>query len=327
MKKFDYRKVDKELRFIAKFVNFFLGSSYTKRKFVVRDKLTTLLFKGFKRSKFVNYKQIFLSREDGSRLRVCVYEPKHRTGTAPAGVLWLHGGGYSMGEPEQDISFIEEFVKQGCVVFAPAYTKSIKNPYPAALNDCYLTLKWLVNSADKFDFDSSKVFVGGESAGGGLTVATTLLARDKAEVEIAFQLPIYPMIDAGKTPSSTNNFAPVWNSSSNALAWKVYLGDDNYVPENISKYASPANETDYSNLPPTFTYVGDIEPFKDETIIYVENLKKYGVPVHFKIFHGCFHGFDIVGKNTKIGKEARKFFKQGIEFALKNYSKPQKMQK
>lgn len=89
-----------------------------------------------------------------------------------------------------------------------------------------------------------KIFVGGNSAGGGMTAALTLYARDKGEVNIAFQMPLYPMLDDRPTKTSKNNDAPVWNTKSNIAAWKLYLGDD-YGTDRVSKYAAPARETDF----------------------------------------------------------------------------------
>ena len=128
-----------------------------------------------------------------------------------------------------------------------------------------------------------KIFVGGNSAGGGMTAALTLYARDRGEVNIAFQMPLYPMLDDRPTKTSKNNDAPVWNTKSNIAAWKLYLGDD-YGTDMVSKYAAPARETDFSGLPPTLTFIGSIDPFLAETKSYVEALRAAGVPVEFRIF-------------------------------------------
>ena len=160
--------------------------------------------------------------------------------------------------------------------------------------------------------------VGGESAGGGLTTALSLYARDKGEVNIAFQMPLYPMIDDRMiTESARNNNAPVWNSNLNERAWKLYLGE--LYGKDVPMYAAAARATDYKNLPPTVTFVGDLEPFRDETIEYVENLKKAGVPVKFEVYKGCYHGFDIACPDADISKKAIKFFIESFKYAVNNY--------
>lgn len=274
-------------------------------------------------TKDINYEEKYIEREDGSKLRICVYSPEERKENVP-GLLWIHGGGYGLGCPEQDFAFIQNFIDaSGCVIVAPDYTNSTTAPYPAAFDDCYSSLLWLKENGKEYGMREDQIFVGGNSAGGGLCAAVVLKARDTKDVNIAFQMPLYPMLDDRMiTESSQNNDAPVWNTKSNEVGWKLYLGE-NYGTDNVSKYASPARETDYSNLPPTLTYVGTIEPFTDETIKYVENLKNAGVSVHFKTFEGCFHGFDLL-KFTSPAKEADNFLINGFKYAVENYTAKQK---
>lgn len=266
----------------------------------------------------VKYEEKYITREDGSKLRLCVYSPKEKKTDVP-GLLWIHGGGYALGAPEQDFSFIEAFVlASGCVVVAPDYINSPSAPYPAAFDDCYSSLLWLRDNGKEYGMRDNQIFVGGNSAGGGLCAAVTLAARDRGDVNIAFQMPLYPMLDDRMiTPSSQNNDGPVWNTKNNEYAWKLYLGKD-YGTDKVSKYAAPARETDYTNLPPTLTYIGNIEPFYDETLIYVDNLKKAGVDVKLKVFDGCFHAFDLF-LYRDVAKEAREFLIDGFMYAVENY--------
>lgn len=271
----------------------------------------------------ISSEEIYITREDGSKLRLRVCSPKEKRDSVP-GLLWIHGGGYGLGCPEQDFHFIQKFVDpSGCVVVAPDYTKSVRAPYPAAFNDCYKALLWLKKNGERYGMRSDQIFVGGNSAGGGLCAAITLKAIDTGDVNIAFQMPLYPMIDDRMiTASSQNNDAPVWNSKSNELGWRLYLGEK-YGTDEVSKYAAPARETDYGGLPPTLTYVGTVEPFTDETVEYVEKLRKAGVEVQFRLFEGCFHGFDLL-KWTSPAKEAEKFLTDGFMYAVENYRAEQK---
>ena len=138
--------------------------------------------------------------------------------------------------------------------------------------------------------------------------AVTLKARDTKDVDIAFQMPIYPMIDDRQnTESATGMVVPCWNSKTNALGWKSYLKDLINQNASIPAYAAAARNGDYADFPPTITFVGDLEPFKDETMTYVDTLKKAGIPVEFKLFEGCYHGFEAFVPNSEIGKEATRF--------------------
>src|SRR5690606_18807368 len=155
--------------------------------------------------------------------------------------------------------FYEWFIEDsGCVIVSPDYTLSIHKPYPAALDDCYLALKWMKEHAEELGINKNQLAVGGESAGGELSTALSLYTRDQKEVESAFQIPIYPMInDRNDTHSAKQNNAPVWNAKSNNKARKLYL-KELYGSDEIPIYAAPFRNKDFSNLPPLITYVGTI---------------------------------------------------------------------
>jgi acetyl esterase/lipase len=268
-------------------------------------------------SKNMHYEQKFILRPDGSKLRLCVYSPLERKENVP-GLLWIHGGGYTIGIPEQDDAYILRFVQaSGSVVVSPDYTLALDRPYPAALDDCYLALCWLRDFGPSYGMNPNQIFVGGNSAGGGLAAAVSLYARDKGEVNVSYQMLLYPMLDDRPTESSTNNDAPVWDSVSNAASWRLYLGD--LYGSVVPTYAAPGRETNFENLPPTFAFVGGIEPFLDETVTFMENLKKSGVPTEFKIYDGCFHAFDQMCKDTEIARQATIFLMDRFSYAAQHY--------
>jgi acetyl esterase/lipase len=253
--------------------------------------------------------EIFIpSRNGGPGIRTRIFKPLNAAGELP-GMLYIHGGGYVIGRPEEFIDIIKNFIDaKPCVIIAPDYRKALEAPYPAAFNDCYDTLLWMKDNAEALGIISDQFIIGGHSAGGGLTAAVTLKAADTKDVNVAFQMPIYPMIDDRQlSESAVNSDAPVWNSKSNELGWRLYLSDLKDREKEIPSYAAPSRGTDYSKLPPTITFVGDLEPFRDETIAYVENLKKAGIKVDFEMYKGCFHGFDRVAPGAEITRAANHF--------------------
>ena len=201
--------------------------------------------------------------------------PKVRHRKAP-GVLWIHGSGYITGMKEMvHMSRAVNLVKKyGAVVVSPGYRLALTAPYPAAVNDCYDALLYLKNHAKTFGINPNQIMVGGESAGGGLCAALCMMARDKGEVHIAYQMPLYPMLDNFDTESSADNHGRIWNTRRNHLAWKLYLRQD--VKKMVSPYAAPARQKNYKGLPPAYTFVGNDEPFYSETRTYIENLRKAG---------------------------------------------------
>ena len=253
------------------------------------------------------------SRNGASDIRIRLYKPLNAPDDLP-GMLYLHGGGYMIGNPEGFPDTIKKFIAaKPCVIVAPDYQKALDAPYPAAFNDCYDSLLWMNEHAEELGIIPDKLIVCGHSAGGGLAAAVSLKARDTKDATIAFQMPVYPMIDdRGLTESSKSN-APVWNLNSNKLGWRLYLKGLKEAGKEIPAYAAPARATDYSRLPPTITFVGDLEPFRDETIEYVENLREEGIPVAFELYQGCFHGFEGLVPDAGVCKAA-------WDFQLGNYS-------
>lgn len=309
--------MDKELRLIGSVYKKILGGIPQKKEVKPKKQV-------FKKTKEVKGKPYnkYIQREDESYLRLYISKP-YKTEQKGPGILWIHGGGYAGGMPEMGSLSMFKPISQRCVVVSPDYRLSIEKPFPAALDDCYQALIWMKENAENLGIRDDQLFVGGESAGGGLAVALCLLSRDTGEVNIAYQMPLYPMLDDRmKTESMKNNDAPIWNEKQNSAAWSLYL--DGIDKNLISKYAAPARETDYTDLPPALSFVGGVEPFRDETILYIHNLKNSGVSVEFKVFEGCFHGFDMLAPWTKKAKEARAFFMEHFLYACENYFNPQK---
>jgi len=257
-------------------------------------------------------------KKDGTSLRVCVYKPLAPV-TMSAGILWMHGGGYAIGLPEASTGMIKKLIAEsGCVVVAPDYQLSLDAPYPAALEDCHDALLWMKNHADVLGIRNDQLMVGGESAGGGLAAALTLYERDHGGVNIAFQMPLYPMIDDRMLNESVvNNDAPVWDSEANRVAWELYIG--HLKGKDVPAFAAPSRATDFSNLPPAVTFVGDLEPFRDETILYFKNLRDAGVSADIEVYQGCYHAFDKMNPFADVSRRAIVFLMQSFKYAVENY--------
>jgi len=256
----------------------------------------------------------------GRDIKILIFRPttaRKVTAQTP-GILWIHGGGYATGMAEmayfsRPLALVKKY---GAVVVCVDYRLSVEAPYPAALEDCHAALCWLKKNAAELGVNDSKLMVGGESAGGGLTAALCMYARDKGSVNIACQMPLYPMLDDRDTESSRDNHAPVWNTKRNHAAWKLYLKG----LENIPAYAAPARQTDYSDLPPAYTFVGDIEPFYCETLTYIENLKAAGVEAKVDVYPKWFHAYDMFFPFKPMAKRAIAEFEKWYLYAAEHYS-------
>jgi len=258
----------------------------------------------------------YLKREDNTNLKVLIIKPKNQKNKV--GILWIHGGGYVTGSPATTKLSMAKHLSKDYLIVSPKYTLAVYAPYPKALEDCYQTLCFMHENAKELEISKDSLVVGGESAGGGLAIAVCLYARDQGKIKVKCQIPLYPMIDDRmNTSSMINNNAPVWNHKINKKAWATYLRG--LPKEDIPKYAAPARETDYSNLPPAITFVGSIEAFKDETTNYIERLKKENIKVAFKIYPGCYHAFDMIVPWSKQAHDAKRFVLDNFKDFLIRY--------
>lgn len=225
----------------------------------------------------------------------------------PVSILWIHGGGYITGMKEMVyMSRAFDLVKKyGVTVYSPGYRLAWQKPYPAAANDCYQVLEYMSKQQDT-------IMVGGESAGGGLAVAVCMMARDRG-IKVSYQMPLYPMISNTDTESSRDNHGRVWNTRRNHLGWRIYLRKN--ARKAVSPYAAPSGQTDYSNLPPCYTFVGDGEPFYQETLDYVENLRAAGVVAEVDVYHTDVHAFDML-RDDAMSRKAIEVFEEHFEYVL-----------
>jgi acetyl esterase/lipase len=259
------------------------------------------------------------SAQGDPAVRVRVYRPNDQAHQLPA-LLWIHGGGYVMGDIEQDDRLMKQLVNRiGCVAVSVDYRLAPEHPFPAPVEDCYAGLKWLFAHADELGVDPSRIAIGGASGGGGLAAGLALLARDRAEVRVAFQLLIYPMIDdRNVTPASYAITDPrMWHRESNRLGWKAYLGREGGGAD-VSPYAAAARATDLTNLPPAYIPVGALDLFVDENIEYAQRLVQAGVPTELHVYPGAFHGFDLFAPSARVSKQFKGDRDDALKRALHN---------
>jgi acetyl esterase/lipase len=228
---------------------------------------------------------------DGPDVLVRLYRPAHAASPAPA-LYWVHGGGLVMGSVAMDEDSCAAVADDlGIVVASVEYRLAPEHPYPAPLEDCYAGLRWLAAEADDLGLDRGRLAIGGASAGGGLAAGLALVARDRGEVGVCFQLLVYPMLDdRNVTPSSHAVVDPkVWNRDANTVGWNAYLAGGAGA-DDVAPYAAPARATDLAGLPPAYVNVGDLDLFVDEDIAYAQALMRAGVPVELHVYPGAFHG-------------------------------------
>jgi len=251
--------------------------------------------------------------EGAPEVRVRLYMTAGRKGNSP-GILYIHGGGYILGTPEMTDAACVKMAQAVGVVVSVDYRLAPEHPFPAPLEDCYAALVWFARQSPELGVDPERIAVAGGSAGGGLTAALSLLARDRKGPKIAFQAPLYPMIDDRNTTPSSHEFTDprVWSRAKNLAAWEMYLGA--LYGGDVPQYAAPSRASDLRGLPPTYTIVGELDLFRDETIDYVARLSQAGVPTEFHLYPGCYHGFDMFP--CEVGRRAEEELLGALKRAL-----------
>lgn len=253
--------------------------------------------------------------ETAGELTVRIHRPPTGTPEPCPALLWIHGGGYVMGTPNQDDSLCALLAERvGAVVAAVDHRLAPEHPFPTPLHDCHEALVWLAGRAD---VDAGRVAIGGASAGGGLAAALALLARDRGEVAPCLQLLTYPMLDDRTVlrRDIDQRRYRLWNNRSNRFGWRSYLGTDPGGP-GVSGLAAPARAEDLTGLAPAWIGVGTNDLFLDEDVAYAERLRAAGVPCETVVVDGAFHGFDGLAPKAGVTHRFRESQIQALTAAL-----------
>lgn len=241
-------------------------------------------------------------RAPGQSIPVWVVRPESEDSGLPV-VLHLHGGGYAIGAPEQDFCLLAHLIGSApCIFVTPAYRLSVDHPFPAGLEDAADTLEWAAKSASTFGGDPTRLFIMGQSSGGGLAAALCQWALDKRVVRVSGQLLIGAMLDDRTANTVDKRKVPwSWGPTRNRLAWSLYLrklgGDAAAVP-----YASPARRGDLSGLPPALGIVGAADLFCAENHKYFERLTQNGVPSQLTVIPNAYHGIEVLAPRSLPGR-------------------------
>jgi len=251
-------------------------------------------------------------------VRVLFYTPDNARALAPA-YLDLPGGGYIMLAPEFNIAINSQLARDlGCIVVSIDYRVGPEPPFPGAVEDAYAALTWLHTNADALGVDSSRIAIGGESAGGGLAAALGLLAQDRGEVPIAFQSLVYPMLDDRVgTTSEPHPYAGefIWTAESNRFGWECLLGS---APggTDVSCYAAAARAKDLAGSPPTFIAVGALDLFVEENVEYATRLIRAGVPTELHVYPGAYHAMNFLAADARVTKSLERDNRNAMQRAF-----------
>jgi len=262
------------------------------------------LARRFGKASDVTIKDYRIPRSDGSELRVRIYR---KIGSEARGaLLYVHGGGMIVSSIEDyDGRCMHYCTNTGLPVVSVDYPLAPESPYPAQIDDALTALAWMHANAEEHGWDANRIGIGGDSAGGGLTAGAVLKNRDDSGPKLACQMLVYPMLDdRNVVPDSRfpRQFQ-IWTYVDNETGWDAYLSglaERSAVPP----YASPARETNLTELPPTYIETGTLDIFHDEDIAYAKAMIAAGVPVEGHVWNGAPHGFDYFAPDSSLAKKA-----------------------
>jgi len=239
---------------------------------------------------------------------VRVHRPVGAEG-ALACVYSMHGGGYVLGSYAMDDARFDSWCQRyGIVGVSVEYRLAPETPYPGPLEDAYSGLRWVYENHQTLGVDPERIGIAGVSAGGGLAAGLALLARDRAEVPLRFQLLECPMLDDRQvTASSRLDGLAIWTKESNEFGWRSYLGELYGTPD-VPAYAAPARATDLRGLPPAYVCVGAVDGFRDEDVDYATRLNQADVPTELHVYPGAPHGVGVFAGTAVADR-----YNQGIE--------------
>lgn len=237
---------------------------------------------------------------------VTVYVVNSSPGARRPAILHTHGGGYVTGAAGDGLADLQKLSAElDCTIVSADYRLAPETTWAGSVNDNYAALEWLHANAAALGVDRSRIAVLGESAGGGHAALLALKARDVGKVPLVAQILIYPMLD-DRTGSAWMPPAPIgvvgWGASQNRFGWQSFLGQAPGTDQ-VPAAAVPARRTDLAGLPPAFIGVGSIDLFVDEDIAYARRLIAAGIPTRLEVVPGGFHGFDMIGANTKVARD------------------------
>ncbi len=254
-----------------------------------------------------------LPRRDGGVLKARLYSP-HETSASQPVMLYLHGGGFTVGSLETHDSLCRQLAhRSGATVVALDYRLAPEHRFPVAVDDCFDALSVLYRSGARWGLDSSRLALGGDSAGGTLAAVCALLARD-ANIPLRLQLLITP---------GTTAYA---DTPSHARYGRGYLLDAHTIDWFFSHYIDHSQRSDWRFAPlnaesldgvaPAAVLLAECDPLVDEGVAYADRLRMSGVPVQLELMRGVVHDFIKMGRALGEAHQAQDWCAAALREAL-----------
>ncbi|MET7396076.1 alpha/beta hydrolase [Dactylosporangium sp. NPDC005572] len=231
-------------------------------------------------------------------------------------LMYFYGGGWVLGAIDTADGVARHLANAaGCIVAVPGYRLAPEHPFPAAIEDCWAATEWVHDNAAALGADPARIAVGGDSAGGNLAAALTLMAQESGDLVLAGQLLIYPNTDQAAEDDSMRENDDRYMFNHHSVAWyrSHYLTDPD---DAFNPLASPLRAETLRGLPPALVITAEYDPLRDQGERYARRLAESGVPVAVTRYEGMAHGFFTMAgtldaarlAQAQAAKQLRSFF-------------------
>mgnify|MGYP006166632485 FL=1 len=233
--------------------------------------------------------------QNGLKVKIHITKPKGAKANAPV-FIFIHGGGWVLGDYPTHRRLVRDLVvESGAVAVFPDYTPSPEAKYPVAINEIYAATQWVSENGKEIGVDGKNLAVVGNSVGGNMTAAITLMAKDKKGPHIKLQVLLWPVTDANFETESYNLYANGRFLTKNMMKWFW----DNYLPEVEKRkeiYASPLQATveQLKGLPEALVQTAENDVLRDEGEAYARKLNEAGVKVTLARYNGLIHDYGML---------------------------------
>jgi acetyl esterase/lipase len=233
--------------------------------------------------------------QEGRTVKLYIMKPEHMTGR-PGVLLFIHGGVWIVGNFENHQRLLRDLVVgSGQIGVFVEYTPLPAARFPVALDECYAALEWVAGHADELGADGSRMAVAGNSVGGNMAAALTLMSKDRNGPKISYQVLFIPATDASVDTNSYHDYATgrFLSRAFMKYGWDLYASD---AKTRDNPYVSPlrASTTELEGLPPALVITAENDPLRDEGEAYARRLKDAGVSVDAVRYNGTIHDFVLL---------------------------------
>lgn len=239
--------------------------------------------------------------QDGQTITIHIVKPKGAAAELP-GFMFFHGGGWVLGDYPTHRRLVRDLVvKSGAVAVFPDYTPTPDAQFPVAINQAYAATKWVAENGKSIGVDGSRLAVAGNSVGGNMSTVVALMAKDKKGPKLAFQLLLWPLVDADMSRPSYTRFAQERFLTTPTMKWMW----DMYLPnpaDRKQKYVSPINASleELKGLPPALVQVAENDILFDEGVAYGRKLDEAGVHTTTTVYSGMIHDYGMLNPLSHI---------------------------